>query len=189
MHNHHLGSLKGQLLIAMPTLADPNFFHSVTCISEHTEEGALGVIVNRVHALISAKDIFEELDLSIGIDADAIPVHIGGPVHEDEVFVLHGPPFRYEASLSITDTLALSNSLDILKTLAAGEGPKEFLILMGCAGWAPGQLEAELAQNAWLTAPLNNEVLFGVSVENRWERAIRDLGIDPTRLSDFAGHA
>ena len=183
------GSLKGQFIIAMPAMADPNFIQTVTCISEHNDQGALGIVVNRVHSLLTAEDIFSELSLDTRIDASTLPVHIGGPVHTDEVFVLHGPPMNFEGCLPFTDTLALSNSLDVLQLLARGEGPKNALIALGCAGWAPGQLEWELSQNAWLTGPYHHDIVFNTPVETRWERAVELLGIDPNLLSDAIGHA
>ena len=183
------GSLKGQFIIAMPALADPNFHQTVTCISEHNEQGALGIVINRVHALLSAEDIFSELGLETRIDVSKIPVHIGGPVHGDEVFVLHGLPMNFDGCLPVTDMLALSNSLDILAALAKGEGPEMAVIALGCAGWAPGQLDAEMRENAWLTGPADNDIIFRLPVHERWERAIRSLGIDPSLLTGAAGHA
>jgi len=183
------GSLKGQFLIAMPALADPNFSQTVTCISEHNAQGALGIVINRVHALLTAKDIFSELDLETRIDASEIPIHIGGPVNGDEVFVLHGPPMNFEGCLPVNAALALSNSLDVLESLARGTGPPKALIALGCAGWAPGQLDAELRENAWLTGPSSNGLIFDVPVHERWAGAIRSIGIDPSLLSGVAGHA
>ncbi|MFH1980243.1 MAG: YqgE/AlgH family protein [Pseudomonadota bacterium] len=183
------GFLRGQFVIAMPALADPNFFQTVTCISEHSDQGALGIVINRVHALLSAKDIFSELDLEMRIDASKIPVHIGGPVHGDEIFVLHGPPMGFDGCLPVSDHLALSNSLDILEALAKGQGPEMALIALGCAGWAPGQLDAEMRQNAWLNGPATNDIIFRVPIHERWECAIRSIGIDPALLTDIAGHA
>lgn len=182
-------SLSGQFVVAMPALADPNFFQTVTCISEHNAQGALGVIVNRLHALLSAGDIFTELKLDATADAEKIPVHIGGPVHMDEVFILHGPPFRWQGCLPITDFLAISNTVDILAAIARNEGPADFLIALGCAGWGPGQLEDELRDNAWLTGTANSDIIFQTEVSMRWERALRQMGVDPALLSDTAGHA
>jgi len=181
--------LAGQFMVAMPALADPNFFQTVTCISEHNAQGALGVIVNRLHALLSAGDLFNELKLAVSVDAEKIPVHIGGPVHMDEVFILHGEPFGWQGCLPISDTLALSNTVDILSAIARGEGPAEFLIALGCAGWGPGQLEDELRENTWLTGDVNNDIIFNTDVGIRWERTLHQIGVDPTLLSDTAGHA
>jgi putative transcriptional regulator len=189
MHNQLPTSLKGQFLMAMPGLADPNFQKTVTCISEHTEEGAVGVIINRIHNALSAKMIFDELEIECRIDGDSLPIHIGGPVHANEIFVLQGPPFDWEGSLPVNSELALSNSRAVLEAIAADCGPREFIICLGCAGWGPGQLEFELKENVWLTGPYFRKLAFEVPVEKRWEEAIRSIGIDPALLSDTAGHA
>ena len=189
MENQIPDSLKGQFLMAMPSLADPNFSQTVTCICEHTPEGAVGIVVNRVHPPLSGKDIFEELKIKCLTGAESIPIHIGGPVHLNEIFVLHGPPFGWEGSLMITPTLAMSNTKDILESLSMGRGPESFIISLGCAGWGAGQLESELKQNAWLTSPVFEEVIFRLPIEARWEEAVRKIGIDPALLSDTAGHA
>ena len=181
--------LAGQFLVAMPALADPNFFQTVTCISEHNDQGALGVIINRLHALLSAKEIFTELNLDIAVDAENIPVHIGGPVHMDEVFILHGQPFGWQGCLPISDSLAISNTVDVLAAIARGEGPADYLIALGCAGWGPGQLEDELRDNAWLTGTASGDIIFKTEVAIRWESALRRMGVDPALLSDTAGHA
>lgn len=180
---------KGHLLIAMPALADPNFRNSVTCISEHNDDGAVGIVISQVHEGLNARIVFEELGISFSDRAESIPIHIGGPVHVNELFVLHGPPLEWGTSLAITDHLALSNSREVLEAIAQDAGPSQFLISLGCAGWAPGQLEWELSQNAWLISPLNREILFDLPVTSRWENAIKNLGIDPQLLSSSAGHA
>ena len=182
-------TLKGQFIMAMPMLADPNFSNTVTCISEHNDEGAFGLVVNRVHAMLSAKDIFEELGLEPSIDASQTPIHIGGPVHMDEVFILHGPPFHWEGCILVTETIGLSNTMDILSALAGGTGPDRFMITLGCAGWAAGQLEEELKANAWLTGPVSDSIIFDTPVNERWEDAIKGLGIDPALLSTDSGSA
>jgi putative transcriptional regulator len=182
-------SLKGYLLMAMPMLMDPNFRQSVTCISEHTDEGAVGVVVNRVYEGIEGRMIFEELEIECNAAAAALPIHIGGPVHTHELFVLHGPPLDWTDSLKINDALALSNSRAILEAIARGEGPRDFIITLGCAGWGPGQLEWEMSQNAWLVTPCSHDILFAIPPPERWESAIKRLGIDPQSLSGAAGHA
>ena len=189
MENSYPSSLKGQFLIAMPGLLDPNFYQTVTCISEHTEEGAMGLVINRHHALVSAKDIFDELSLESVPGADSIPVHVGGPVHINEIFVLHGPPFDWEGCLPITPGLAMSNTLDILAAIASGQGPEGYLLALGCAGWGGGQLEGEIRENAWLTGPVHDDVIFRLPIEERWDAAVRRLGIDPASLTGAAGHA
>jgi putative transcriptional regulator len=189
MHSQIPTSLKGQFLMAMPGLADPNFQKTVTCISEHTEEGAVGVVVNRLHSVLKVKMIFDELKINCQIDGDALPIYIGGPVHANEIFVLQGPPFDWEGSLPVNSELALSNSRAILEAIAAGRGPNDFIICLGCAGWGPGQLEFELKENVWLTGPYRKNLVFETPVEKRWEEAIRAIGIDPALLSDTPGHA
>jgi putative transcriptional regulator len=182
-------TLKGQFLLAMPGLADPNFHQTVTCICEHNESGALGIIVNRVHYSLTAKDIFEELSIRHVPRAESVPIHLGGPVHIGEIFVLHGPPFHWEASLMITPSLAMSNTKDILEAVAMNRGPRAFIISLGCAGWGPGQLESEIKANAWLNHPIFEENIFDMPIETRWQEAVKKMGIDPILLSDSAGHA
>jgi putative transcriptional regulator len=182
-------SLKGQFLTAMPGMADPNFYQTVTCICEHNENGAMGIVINRVQPSVSGQDIFEELGIDFAPGAQAIPIHIGGPVHLGEIFVLHGPPLEWEASLGITASVAMSNTRDILEAIAMNQGPRSFIISLGCAGWGPGQLEAEIKENAWLTSPIFEENIFKLPVESRWEEAVKKMGINPTLLSDTAGHA
>jgi len=189
MVTHSPGSLKGQFLLAMPGLVDPNFHQTVTCICEHNEGGAMGIIVNRVHHTLTAHDIFEELTIEQAPDTESIPIHLGGPVHIGEIFLLHGPPFNWEASLMITPSLAMSNTRDILEAVAMARGPQAFIISLGCAGWGPGQLESEIKENAWLNHPIFEENIFDMPIETRWEEAVKKMGIDPTLLSNIAGHA
>jgi putative transcriptional regulator len=189
MEKEYLGTLKGHFLLSMPSLLDPNFHQTVTCMCEHNSEGAMGLVVNRVHYDLTAKDIFEELKLDYTARSQTIPIHIGGPVHITELFVLHGPPFDWEACMKITPTLAMSNTRDIIESIALGRGPDSFIMTLGCAGWGPGQLEAEIKQNAWLTYPIFEENIFKMPVETRWEEAVKKLGIDPALLSSKAGHA
>ena len=175
--------------MAMPALMDPNFRQSVTCITEHTDDGAVGIVVNQIQEGIHGRMVFNELGITSHEEAASIPIHVGGPVHGNELFVLHGPPLEWNQSLRITETLSLSNSVEILEAIALGQGPDNYLICLGCAGWAPGQLEWELSQNAWLVSPCDEEIIFSCPLEDRWESAIRRLGIDPQALSDTAGHA
>ena len=182
-------SLKGQFLMAMPGLADPNFFQSVTCMSEHNPKGAMGIVITRVHPDINAQMLFDELKIPASEGAEKIPIHIGGPVHMNELFVLHGAPFGWEGSMMITGALALSNSMDILEAIAGGHGPRNYIITLGCAGWGPGQLEAEIRGNAWINGPFSEEIVFQMEVARRWEAAMQRIGIDPALLSDTAGHA
>jgi putative transcriptional regulator len=189
MQDHFPDSFKGQFLMAMPSLADQNFSHTVTCICEYTPVGALGIVINRVHPGLSGKDIFNELKMEYVPGSENIPIHIGGPVHIGEIFILHGPPFGWEGCLMITPSLAMSNTRDILKNIAMGKGPGSFIIALGCAGWGPGQLDSEIKQNAWLTSPIFEDIVFDLPVEKRWVEAIKKMGIDPALLLDTAGNA
>ncbi len=189
MQSDYPESLKGQFLMAMPALLDPNFHQTVVCISEHTREGAVGIVVNRVHATLKADTIFDELKMDHQPELGRLPIHLGGPVHASELFILHGPPFDESTSLVITASLAMSTTRDVLQRIAWGKGPSAFLIALGCAGWGPGQLEAEIRQNAWLTSDIEEKILFETPVEERWEAALRKLGVDPALLMDAAGHA
>jgi putative transcriptional regulator len=182
-------SLKGQLLVAMPGLLDPNFYRTVSCISEHTAQGAVGIVINQMHAALTAGLIFEELEITATPAAAQLPIYVGGPVHSNELFVLHGPPFGWEGSLVIRPDLALSNSKDILVAIARGEGPDAFLISLGCAGWGPGQLEYEFKENVWLNCPYDPAITFELPVDQRWAASMERMGIDPALLSDAAGHA
>jgi len=189
MEDNQPSSLKGQFLTSMPSLMDPNFYQTVTCICEYGEAGTVGIVVNRVHPSLSGKDIFEELGIAYEPGAESIPIHIGGPVHIGEIFMLHGPPFDWEGCLSITSSLAMSNTKDLLLAVAMGRGPKSYIIALGCAGWASGQLEAEIRENAWLICPVYEDIIFDVAVEERWEATMNKMGIDPAKLLDTAGHA
>lgn len=183
------GSLKGHFLIAMPSLADPNFHQTVTYMGEHTPEGAVGLVINRVHPELTMEAVFKELNLKSIPEIHSLPLHIGGPVHTEQIFILHGPPFGWAASRQVSSTIALSNSKDLVERLAMGEGPESFLLALGCAGWGPGQLESEIMANSWLTCPSSDTILFQTPTEERWEQAAKLMGIDPARLTNTAGHA
>jgi putative transcriptional regulator len=189
MSSQAFPSLKGHFLMAMPGMADPNFQQTVTCISEHTSEGAVGIVVNRVFDGLSAQQIFDELEIESNSAAGEIPVHYGGPVHGNELFVLHGAPFEGDGLLRINEGLALNNSRQVIEAIAMGNGPSQFLIALGCAGWGAGQLEWEMKENAWLFLPCVLDIIFEMPIENRWESAINQLGIDPDLLSGTAGNA
>jgi putative transcriptional regulator len=187
--DHGWQSLKGQFLMAMPGLGDPNFYQSVTCLSEHNARGAMGIVVSRIHTDVDAGMIFDELKIPAVPETREIPIYVGGPVHTEEIFVLHGAPFAWEGSMMITPEVGLSNSRDILEAIAAGHPPRGFIIALGCAGWGPGQLEQEIHANAWITGPFDGQIAFEMPVEQRWESAMKGIGIDPSLLSDTAGHA
>lgn len=189
MHSETFTSLKGHFLMAMPSLSDPNFRRSVTCISEHTADGAVGIVINQIQGDLNAKMIFKELGIPCHDGSSFVPIHIGGPVHGNELFVLHAKPFDWNGFFMINDELALSNSRAVLEAIALDKGPGAFLIALGCAGWGPGQLEWELMQNAWLTLPCTHDLIFDLPVEDRWQCAIQRLGIDPDLMTETVGNA
>ena len=165
-------TIKGKFLLAIPGLPDPNFAQTVTCMCEHNESGALGFIINKVHPLLTGRELFEDLNIECGKSVDKLEIYLGGPVQPSGVFVLHGPPFDWNESLKVTDWLALSNSRDILEAVALQKGPESFKIILGCAGWGPMQLDNELSDSAWLTSPISQEILFSTGTELKYEKAM-----------------
>ena len=178
--------LTNQFLIATPYLADPRFEGSLTYICEHSDEGAMGLTIN--HPLdLDLGDLLSQL--SMEGEPPHAPVYQGGPVQPERGFVLHRPVGHWQSSLALTDTLALSTSRDILSAIAVGEGPADFLMLLGYAGWSPGQLEEELAGDAWLTCPADETILFEREPAQRLNAALEKLGVSPGHLSGGVGHA
>jgi putative transcriptional regulator len=176
-------------LIAMPNMADPNFAHTLTYVCEHNQDGALGIVVNKPTDL-TLSALFEQIEVDGGgADLNGTPVHYGGPVQVDRGFVLHRPLGNWQSTLAISDDLGLTTSKDVLEAVARGDGPKDMLVSLGYAGWSAGQLEQEIAQNAWLTVEADPDLLFDTPAEERLPAAIRLLGIDISRLSDAVGHA
>lgn len=181
--------LTRHFLIAMPNMADPHFAKTLTFICEHNENGALGLVVNKPIDMTLSR-LFEQINLPLGDSAlRAIPIHFGGPVQVDRGFVLHRPLGSWSSTLSIDDDLGLTTSKDVLEAVSRGEGPDQIFVTLGYAGWAAGQLEQELGQNAWLTVKADPRVIFDVPAEERLPAAMKLLGIDFSRLSEGAGHA
>ena len=181
--------LNNHFLIAMPALEDPNFFHSVTYICEHNEQGAMGIIINQPLDIelgeVLAHMQMQNSDTATGHQ----PVYLGGPVQPERGFVLHHPLGQWDSMLAVTDQVGVTTSRDILQALHDGNGPQHALVALGYAGWAPGQLEQELADNAWLTCPADTAIIFDTPIENRWTAAAASLGIDLSQLSGEIGHA
>jgi putative transcriptional regulator len=182
-------NLTHHFLIAMPSMADPNFAKSLTYICEHNEQGALGVVVNRPIDM-TLRALFEQIEIPLLDEERArMPVYFGGPVQVDRGFVLHRPAGDWQSTLSINRDIGLTTSRDILQAVGEGKGPGELLVSLGYAGWAAGQLEQELAQNSWLTVAAELNLVFELPAEQRLPAAMQLLGIDLTRLSDEVGHA
>lgn len=181
--------LTNQFLIAMPAMGDPNFDRTVTFICEHNEDGALGLVINRPMDL-ALGDIFSQMSLESDDQAiKALPVLQGGPVQVERGFVIHGSGHEWSSTLAVSDAVSVTTSRDVLEAMAAGHGPEKALVAIGYAGWGAGQLEAEMAANAWLTVPANMEILFDMPFDKRWRAAAALIGIDLDLLSTEAGHA
>jgi putative transcriptional regulator len=184
-----MSSLEGQLLIAMPGMADPNFNETVTFICKHDADGAIGIVVNRPSDM-SLGEVCTQLDLGNNLGDDAAqPVMNGGPVHPDRGFVLHLSSEAFDSTFDPEAEVKVTVSQDILKAIARGEGPKPALVALGYAGWGSGQLESEIAANAWLSAPASPAVLFETPIEQRWQAAASLLGVDIRQVTSYAGHA
>ncbi len=184
------GFLTDHFLIAMPSLVDPNFARTVIHVCQHGDEGAMGLVINR-SAAFDLGHVLRELDLPVpGVPIDHTPILVGGPVHAERGFVLHENDGRdWESSLAVNDQLSVTTSRDILMAFSAGNPPPRHLFALGYAGWTAGQLEQELADNAWLTVPADRAVLFDVPIEQRWQAAAGLLGVNPIHLSGYAGRA
>ncbi|MBM3357288.1 MAG: YqgE/AlgH family protein [Betaproteobacteria bacterium] len=183
-------NLTHHFLIAMPAMADPHFARTLTFVCEHNEQGALGIVVNRPIEM-NLQTLLEQVSIPLtGDDFKSVPIHFGGPVQVDRGFVLHTPLGQWQSTLAVSSEIGLTTSKDILQAIARGEGPgkSKILVTLGYAGWAPGQLEHELAQNAWLTVHAKPEVIFDLSAEERLQAAMSLLGIDFASLSEQAGH-
>lgn len=178
---------RGQFLIAMPSLRDPVFAQTITYVCEHTPEGAMGIIIN--HPLkLKLGDLFRQLNLPDDGPLSETAVLAGGPVQFERGFVLHSNDQCWQSTLQVTPEVGLTASRDIIESMAEGRGPEKALVALGYAGWSAGQLEAEIAANAWLTVPAENHIIFDTPVEQRWAAASRHLGIDLNLISSVAGH-
>jgi putative transcriptional regulator len=191
------GYLDGQMLIAMPTMGDERFTRSLIYVCAHSSDGAMGIIVNQPAAHISFPDLLVQLDV-VGASelielppcAGVVKVLKGGPVETSRGFVLHSSDFFIQdATLRIGEGICLTATVDILKAIARGAGPKHAILALGYAGWAPGQLETEIQDNGWLHCDADPDLIFGGDVEEKYQRALRKIGIDPGMLSNEAGHA
>jgi len=181
--------LTGQLLVAMPQMRDPRFARSVIYMCAHSADGAMGLVVNRRVGSITFDDLLKQLNIGPNKRSDEIRVHFGGPVEQGRGFVLHSSDYLQSGSLRVDDQVALTATLDILKEMAAGGGPRKSLLALGYAGWGPGQLDAEIQANGWLSVSSDEALVFDADLDNKWERAIGKIGIDFSMLSGDAGHA
>jgi putative transcriptional regulator len=189
--------LDGQLLIAMPLMTDRRFARSVVYLCAHSEDGAMGLIINQRAPHVSFPDLLERLgivpsDTGDGLSNEkrSISIHVGGPVETGRGFVLHSSDyFADDSTLPIEDGVCLTATIDILKAIAAGKGPNKAILALGYAGWSPGQLESEIQANGWLNCPADLGLIFNPDVESKYTRAFAKIGIDPSHLVSDAGHA
>ncbi|MDD3764773.1 MAG: YqgE/AlgH family protein [Nevskiales bacterium] len=181
-------TLRNQFLVAMPSLDDENFSHTVSLLCEHNDSGAIGLVINRPTEL-RLGDMMDQMGLSHDqVDDDAI-VYWGGPVQPERGFVIHTPPGGWESSMELSEDLYVTTSRDILRAIGQGEGPQHYVVVLGYAGWGSGQLETEILHNSWLNTPLDRQILFETPAGNRWQAATRLLGIDVSQIAGDAGHA
>ncbi len=189
MHRHDDTNLTGQLLIAMPAIDDARFLQTVILLCAHTREGAMGIVLNQPLAKPSFDALLEQLEVRPVPPARQIQLCQGGPVDHGRGFVLHTSDWTSDGSLRVDDQLALTASLDVLQEIAQGGGPREGLLALGYAHWGPGQLDQEMQDNFWLSAPAKLDVLFDDDHPTKWRRAMQILHVDPSWLSGTAGHA
>jgi putative transcriptional regulator len=182
-------SLAGQLLVAMPSMMDPNFDHTVTYVCEHSEGGALGLIINRPMDM-DINDVLQQFSLASSSHQPINqPVMSGGPVQSERGFILHEPAQNWDSTTEVGHSMFVTTSQDILSDVAAGRGPNRMLMALGYAGWEAGQLEHEIRLNSWLTVPASSDLVFDTPFEDRWQAAASSIGINPANLSLHAGHA
>jgi len=182
--------LDGQILIAMPSMRDPRFERSLVYLCAHSAEGAMGIVVNREAGDLTLSDLFGTLEIPLGAALRAVHVRYGGPVEPGRGFVLHSSDYESpEATMQVDEQISMTATLDILHAMGAGHGPRDAIVALGYAGWAPGQLEDELRQNGWLTCDADRELLFGDEQGPKWERALAKLGISASMLVSPGGSA
>jgi putative transcriptional regulator len=185
-----MDSLTGQLLIAMPQMTDPRFARSVVYICAHSgAEGAMGLVVNKLLTSLTMDELLTHLKIEPSVVGGARPVHFGGPVEPGRGFVLHTADYRERATLLVGDEFGVTATVDILRAIGKGAGPRRSLLALGYAGWAPGQLDSEMQANGWLSVAADCDLVFDDDSDGKWPRALAKLGVDLTMLSTDAGHA
>jgi putative transcriptional regulator len=181
--------LVGQLLVAMPGMQDTRFAKTVIYMCAHNAEGAMGLVINRSLDALSFPNLLEQLDIKMSTALDDVDVHFGGPVETGRGFVLHSPDYLQEGTMVVADGVALTATVEILRAIASGKGPQRHLLALGYAGWGPGQLDSEIKANGWLNVGADEGLVFDTDLNSKWQRAMAKIGIDPSMLSEFAGHA
>lgn len=181
--------LTGQLLVAMPGMPDSRFAHSVIFMCMHDDRGAMGIIVNQIVDGLAFETLLEQVGIEDKPSKRQIAVHMGGPVETGRGFVLHSNDYQLDSTLEVNARVRLTQSIEVLKEISRGGGPRQCLLALGYAGWGPGQLEREIKQNGWLNVIADDELIFSNDIGEKWRKALAKMGIDPTMLSTSAGRA
>lgn len=185
----HSGYLVGQLVIAMPQMQDSRFERAVIYVCAHNEEGAMGLVLNKPIENISFQDLLHQIGITTGQMKEHANIQFGGPVEAGRGFVLHTDDYQRDGTLNVNKGISLTATVDILKSIASGKGPEEYILALGYAGWGPGQLENEIQTNGWLIAPAEKNIVFHQDLDHKWEKALKTLGIDSLMLSADTGYA
>ncbi len=184
------GYLTGQLLVAMPQMLDPRFARTVVYMCAHTDDGAMGLVVNKPMEHVEFPELLEQLDLDPAVgNPDNIRVHFGGPVESGRGFVLHTADYKQDGTMVVDGNIALTATTDILRDIASGNGPRASVLVLGYAGWGPGQLDGEIQRNGWLSVAADDALVFGDDPDAVWGAALAKIGVDASQLSGDAGHA
>jgi putative transcriptional regulator len=183
------GYLVGQLIIAMPKMSDPRFSKTVIYMCAHNSEGAMGLIINKLVDELTFSDLLKQLEIEPRSSKSPLSVFLGGPVEQARGFVLHSAEYIQNTTLRVSNTVGLTATIDVLRDIAEGHGPKDKILTLGYTGWGPGQLESEIMENGWLHVEADDALVFDDKLTDKWEMAIRQIGIDPQMLSDEFGHA
>lgn len=189
--NNHM---TGKLLLAMPGMGDPRFEKAVIYVCAHDENGAMGLVINHSLPGVDLKELLEQMNFEQEPDhlpdqVETLPVLSGGPVETGRGFLLHSPDFRQKETMDISDKISITGTVEALKEIVCGKGPKQLLFILGYAGWQAGQLDQEIQDNAWLITDADEDLVFGLDVDSKWQRAVEKIGINPALLSGQAGHA
>ena len=187
--NDQSSYFEGQMLVAMPQMSDTRFSRTVIYLCAHSADGAMGLVVNRLIESITFPDLLEQLNVDTVPAVDQIRVHFGGPVESGRGFVLHSDDYMQDTTLMIQEGVALTATLDVLRAMADGTGPRRSMLALGYAGWAPGQLDAEIQANGWLNVSADQDLIFGSNLDGKWNSALDKLGINLSALSGVAGRA
>ena len=183
------GYLAGQLIIAMPKMSDPRFSRTVIYMCAHNSEGAMGLIINKLVDRLTFSDLLKQLEIEPKSLKTPLSVFLGGPVEQSRGFVLHSAEYIQDTTLRVSNTVGLTATIDVLRDIAEGHGPKDKILTLGYTGWGPGQLDLEIIENGWLHVEADDSLVFGDQLTEKWEMAIKKIGIDPQLLSDEYGHA